>query len=241
MPNNARNYREQIYKNRAHPHAQRPAHPPKAHEGDSLWIAQMSFIPFLFLEYMAEKRFEMLPSGIVFPVGYLIFWAFYYTYCSPGYLEGKLQGPKKWDTVGIPAVLFGVAIWVVKVLVVELTDTLIARGLLGLAKKPAPKRVNMNQKAHSQKQTHTHTTSHSHNAHAPSQGEPALPPDITAALGILGIPHCRDWATIHRRYRELAKLTHPDLNPDTTQTGRKFMIVDAAYRKLHGSRAKYFH
>lgn len=238
MPSNARNYREHLYKNRSHPHV--PASTP-SQDNNSLWIAQVSFVPFLVLEYFAEKRIEALPSGIVFPVAYLIFWAFFYTYVRPGYLETKLSGSKKWDTVGIPSVLFGVAIWVVKVLVVELTDTIISRGLLGLGKKSQPK-PHRTAKAHAQ-QKNQHT-SHAHakqTHHAKTHAsESHLPSDITAALGILGIPNCRDWATIHRRYRELAKLTHPDLNRDTTQIGRRFMIVDAAYRKLLTGREKYF-
>jgi DnaJ-class molecular chaperone len=56
----------------------------------------------------------------------------------------------------------------------------------------------------------------------------------------MGIPEARDWATIQKRYRELAKKYHPDLNPELTQAGNRFMLYDAAYRKLEAAKFRYF-
>jgi len=70
--------------------------------------------------------------------------------------------------------------------------------------------------------------------------ENALPREIENALGLLGLKGCRDWKTIHKRYRELAKKFHPDLNPDLTTAGNRFMIYDGAYRRLTQVKDKYF-
>ena len=67
-----------------------------------------------------------------------------------------------------------------------------------------------------------------------------LPRELTNALGIMGIPEARDWSVIQKRYRELAKKFHPDLNPDLTQAGNRFMLYDAAYRKLEAAKDRYF-
>lgn len=71
---------------------------------------------------------------------------------------------------------------------------------------------------------------------SPSQ----LPRDVENALGLLGLKGCRDWKKIQKRYRELAKKFHPDLNPDLTQTGNRFIIYDGAYRKLAAVKDQYF-
>jgi len=74
----------------------------------------------------------------------------------------------------------------------------------------------------------------------PEKKEPALPPDIQSALKILGLQNCRDWAVIHKRYRELAKQVHPDLNPELTAAENKFILYDSAYRKLSAVKNLYF-
>ena len=56
----------------------------------------------------------------------------------------------------------------------------------------------------------------------------------------MGIPHERDWGLIQKRYRDLAKKYHPDLNPELTQAGNRFILVDAAYRKLETSKYRFF-
>ncbi len=72
------------------------------------------------------------------------------------------------------------------------------------------------------------------------QTQNQLPRDLENALGLLGLKGCRDWKKIQKRYRELAKKFHPDLNPDLTQTGNRFIIYDGAYRKLSSVKDKYF-
>lgn len=68
----------------------------------------------------------------------------------------------------------------------------------------------------------------------------ALPREVENALSLLGLKGCRDWGVIHKRYRELAKKFHPDLNPDITTAGNRFIIYDGAYRRLNAVKEKYF-
>lgn len=70
--------------------------------------------------------------------------------------------------------------------------------------------------------------------------ETPLPKEIESALLTLGLKNCRDWGTIHKRYRELAKQVHPDLNPDLTAAENRFIVYDHAYRKLVAVKKRYF-
>jgi len=70
--------------------------------------------------------------------------------------------------------------------------------------------------------------------------ETPLPKEIESALSTLGLKNCRDWGTIHKRYRELAKQVHPDLNPDLTAAENRFIVYDHAYRKLVAVKKRYF-
>ena len=67
----------------------------------------------------------------------------------------------------------------------------------------------------------------------------ALPKEIPKLSGILGLREGVDWDTIHRRYRQLAKQFHPDLHPEVTGRGKRFMMYDAAYRKLVTVKTRY--
>lgn len=228
MPFNAREYREYLYQNQSHPQA-----PVQKEEGGFSGL-YLTLFPFLVAEYFAELHYDFLPSGIVFPLGYVLFWAFYYTYYQPGFLEGKLSEKKKWDLLSVPTVLLGAVIWFVKVCVIELFEKVVIGGILGVnAKRQAPKQPPQRPRSF---RAHSNP-----NFQRPSQSQSTgLPREIENALAILGLTGCRDWPTIHKRYRELAKKFHPDLNPEITQVGNRFMIYDAAYRKLEAAKAKYF-
>lgn len=221
MPMTAKEYREHLYARRTHPHAHVT---PDSHK-DSFASLYLMLVPFLVAEYWTELRFETLPSGIVFPTAYVLFWAFYYTYYRPGVLESQLSGPTKWDLHSIPTVFMGTVIWFVKVMVVELTDVILSSLLRG-KKKTKARPVAANHAARPEPR--------------PASGPAPLPKEIENALAILGIRGCRDWRTIQKRYRELAKLYHPDLNPDITTAGNRFMIYDGAYRKLTVVKDQYF-
>src|SRR5450631_1123192 len=116
MSANARNYRERLYRSRAHPGVEDRSD--FVDKRDSFLTVYASAIPFLALEYIAERNYEFLPSGLVCPVGYLMFWAFYYTYYRPGFLEDRLTSaaPRTLlNPTAILGVILGVAIWFVKV------------------------------------------------------------------------------------------------------------------------------
>ena len=224
---NVYQYREHLYRQRAH-----PIHPPSdfIDNRDSFTTVYLSAIPFLVAEYFTEVTYEFIPSGLVFPVGYLLFWAFFYTYYRPGFLEERLSQPKKYELVGIPSVLLGVVIWFIKVTVIELMSFILHQ-LLGL-----PNRPHRQKTAPRGPQPVVISPALNEHPHHPT----SLPPDILRALRVLGLPDNTDWNTIHRRYRDLAKQFHPDLNPDITAIGRRFMTYDEAYQKLSGVKGKYF-
>jgi len=217
MAIDSKKYREYLHQTRSHPESAVPAE-----AGQSFKGIYTSFIPFLALEWFLEVRFEALPQGIGFPFGFLLFWAFYYTYLKPGQLETRLKSPQRWETGNIPSVVLGAAIWFVKIVVVELSEVLLLRWFLGTDSKPKDQRPH-------QSTAPVVPVSHS-----------ALPRDIENALCLLGLKDCRDWAVIHKRYRELAKKFHPDLNPELTAAGNRFMIYDGAYRRLSAVKEKYF-
>jgi hypothetical protein len=85
----------------------------------------------------------------------------------------------------------------------------------------------------------------------PAQSKPAplplpaprrlLPRPILNALQTLGLSDTTThWVQIQKAYRVLAKQCHPDLNPDVTIVGTKFIEIDRAYRLLHAARNRYF-
>lgn len=216
MPMNAREYREHLYRQRSHPESY--AKPSR----DSFSLLYLSIVPFLVLEYYCELRFETIPSGLLFPTGFILFWAFYYTYQKPGVLESKLVSESKWDLFSVPTVLLGTVIWFVKVVVVELIELLLWGKVLGKKVKSNPRPVARP------------------SVENPTSQTPELPRDISNALAVLGLRDCREWTVIHKRYRELAKKYHPDLNSDITSAGNRFMIYDGAYRKLASVKNRYF-
>ncbi len=239
MSANPRRYREDLYRLRAHPEAAR-GEADFIDNRDSFLRVYLSLFPFLTAEYYVERSLDSMPAGLVFPLGFFLFWGFYYTYYKPGFLEDKLSSPGENIIFSIPTLLFGVLIWFVKVTVVELSHLLLLRWVVKKKRAPARRRTAA--------------------ASAPSPFRPAsvaprslpqgelkrsvppikLPPEVIIALGTLGLPRGADWHTIHQRYRELAKRFHPDLNPDLTDVGSRFMKVDAAYHKLFAVKHRYF-
>lgn len=248
---NAREYREHLYRSRSHPELLGSDFYDRR---DSFSTLYLSIIPFLALEYYCEISFELLPSGLVFPTGYLLFWAFYYTYYKPGFLEDRLTSPQKWDLTGIPTVLVGVLIWFVKVTVVELSHFFVktlfgVRGSTGGERRQRPRQGHHfhQSSARAQAQQRAYEQARASQRPRPKTPPPfpskqasSLPRDISHALSVLGLQEGVDWNDIHKRYRELAKQYHPDLNHDITDVGRRFMMYDAAYRKLLAVKAQYF-
>lgn len=242
---NARDYRKHLYSHRSH-----PAQTKAVEEASEKSAIFLSFIAFVACEYIIQLKTERIPSGLLFPFGFLFFWAFYYTYYQPGSLEKTLSSEKKWDLSGIPLTIMSSCIWFVKIVCVELVDNMISSLINERSKAPPRRGVNRNTPPFETKsQTQGRTQSFQRpvnqqrqetlgNHNSPPNG--ALPREITNALGILGIPEARDWSAIQKRYRELAKKYHPDLNPELTQAGNRFMLYDAAYRKLEMAKERYF-
>lgn len=221
----ARQYRDTVYRLRSHPPTS-PGGPLSIDNRDSLKGVYGSLVPFITLELATEATLSVIPAGLVFPMGFLLFWAFYYTYYRPGTLEARLSGKDGWSILLLPSLLLSAIIWFIKVTVVEIGD------FLFFQHRKTPEPVVARRQACP---AHPKISSAS-----PRPSEPPLPTDVRYALQVLGIPESRDWNEIHRRYRELAKMVHPDLNPDLTQAGQRFMAYDIAFKKLSTYRQRYF-
>jgi len=216
-------------------------------ERDSLLGVVISLIGFAAAEYFVEVNIDSLPGGLVFPLGFILFWAFYYTYYRPNNLENRLRPLSEMSFPNLFEVVFGVIVWFMKVTVVGAFDLLFVRWW----KKPvAPKAKRAQPKTHSTGEKKEHTGSYSYRPRpegfAGSAGGgaqatgPSIPSDLATALHILGIEEkAPTWDVIHKRYRELAKKLHPDLNKDITQ-GHRFIRLDQAYRKLSAGKGTLF-
>lgn len=301
MSVNAKVYREQLYRLRAH-----PMHGAGSHHTidrrDSFVTVYLSLIPFAFFEFTNHSETSFIPSGLIFPTSYLLFWAVYYSYYRPGYLEERLTAPKKWDMMAVPTILIGVTIWFVKVTVIEL-----GHFLLSSLFDTRPKARPMPQRARAHSFPHRNSSQNSSRrmpepqaawraplpretegtifyqarpreakAESTAKAEPTriyraaaggarvqaaeaveeitrsfpqppplrpavLPKEIQDSLAILGLREGVSWDDVHRRYRQLAKQFHPDLHPEVTGAGRRFMMYDSAYRRLVAAKARYFH
>src|SRR5688572_19010421 len=78
-------------------------------ERNSLGHIYLSLVPFVGLEYLSERT-GWAPPSLVFPIGFLLFWAFYYTYYKPSFLE-ELSATGTGGLFALPLVLLGVSIW----------------------------------------------------------------------------------------------------------------------------------
>jgi hypothetical protein len=230
MRTSAKDYRNNAYRLRAHP---RDDEFDFFDRRDSFATVYLSVIPFAAAEYFTEVSFDLLPGGLVFPVGFLLFWAFYYTYYKPGFLENRLVSPQKMNVAAIPTLVLGILIWFVKVTLVEVSHLLLFQWIT--KPKPTPKRAA----ARPAQAGRTSTGSGPHTV-PPTKPPSLLTPDLVLALQVLGLkPGCH-WRNIHKQYRALAKQFHPDLNPEITDFGHRFMKVDDAYHRLEKVRSKHF-
>lgn len=257
MGASVRKYRDEVYKLRSHPEAKPYYFGPD--ERDSFFRVYLSILPFLMLEYIVEARFDSPIAGIMFPTGFLLFWAFYYTYYRPGLLEAKLSTAADGALSDFPKIIFGTAIWFVKATVFGVikfaTDFFWEQTPRKATLKQVPpvrmaytraQRPQADRTAHEPLHEKTQTNFRPRPAATPpplkkEQAPPPLPSELISALKVLGLADCRDWRIIHHRYRELAKKYHPDHNPsEITAAGKQFQVCDAAYRKLLQSKARYF-
>src|SRR3989338_1564084 len=116
----ARDYRKEAYRLRSHPPTDRT--PTLVDARNSFSMVYTSLLLFVGLELMTEAVATAIPGGLVFPMGFLLFWAFYYTYYRPGLLEANLTTRQGWRVWNIPSLLLGALIWVIKTVVVELGE-----------------------------------------------------------------------------------------------------------------------
>jgi hypothetical protein len=224
------------YRDRFH----RPTDPAQGLEGfvdqrDSLVRIYVSLVPFLVAEYYSELHYDFLPPALIFPIGFLLFWAFYYTYYKPGFLE-ELGRQGQWNLSAIPLVVLGVSIWFVRITVVELLHFVALRWIV----KPAPRARPAAEAGAAPEPPPAREQTASFRRPEPPRGETEIPAELVRSLQTLGLKGSPSWDEIHHRYRELAKLFHPDLNPDVTDFGRRFIAIDQAYRRLGRAKGKYF-
>jgi hypothetical protein len=219
--------KQDVYAYRAQLHRER-AHRGEDDGGDSIDYRDsftrvyLSSTVFLAAEYVTEASITIIPSGLIFPLGFLIFWAVYYTYYKPTVLEAKLFFPERWNWKAIPTVLLGVAIWFVKVTLSDLGRG--AKYFFGrrapAARPPLPAARPV--------------------ALRVVVVETPMPREVLLALQDLGLQSKVPWEQIQHRYRALAKRYHPDLNPEITRSGTRFMRLDSAYRRLAHVKHLYF-
>jgi hypothetical protein len=217
MASGLKSYRDRLYRERAHSEPE----PGTVDYRDSFTRVYFSLGLFIAAEYVVETSIAVVPSGLVFPMGFLLFWAFYYTYYEPSFLEERLSFPSHANWRAVPGLLLGVLIWFMKVTLAEVRRLL---RFLFIREKKRDSRVTQL---------------------APLQSRPVarpvrLPDDVVSALDALGLEPSARWEEIQHRYRILAKQYHPDLNPEITQAGRRFMRLDTAYRRLAVVRYRYF-
>lgn len=222
MALSAKKYREHLYEYKAHPSDHSWTHDEIESDKDtrSIWVTLGSLFCFLCGEYLLQLAFKHYSSGLLFPMGFFLFWAFYYSYVRPiqaGTSEREPLRSSVFDEMLNPITMLLKQIF-----------RLFGRG--ATQKKSGQRRTAYVHQETTRPQQIFSSTNH-----------PALPKDILHALQILGLnEQCREWDLIHHRYRELAKKYHPDLNPLEVSTGKKFILFDEAYRKLASVKTRFF-
>lgn len=249
----SREYREHLYRVRQHPETRDDD--ATRDDRDNFKKVYLSTVPFLALEWSLRKSWPLYPHGIVLPVGFLLFWAFYYTYYKPGMLEDRLAERSQWTPGRILVVLAGVTIWFVKATVVEFGQLLMVLPRAAANRRNGTPKARRHEPPPLPNEPQTQTGSGATPTPSPEMHHltrvfvldrdrrpvaVALPRDVLYALTVLGLDVRSSWDDIHKRYRELAKKYHPDLAKDQTLGGRRFMQVDAAYRRLMEVREKFF-
>ncbi len=158
------------------------------------------------------------PTGLFFPLGYLLFWTFYYVYYRPFVFFDPRQ-----EWAGTAKASWGLLIW--------LGLQLAGESLLQLGQRGARLclRIPLNAKNRFLSRL---------------SGSTNLNPttEVTNALTQLGLKaDCRSWSEVHARYRLLAKKFHPDVRRHERSTGAgMFYLIDSAYRNLLQLRKSYF-
>ncbi len=209
-------------------------------ERDSLFGVVVSLVAFAAAEFFVELNIDSLPGGLVFPFGFILFWAFYYTYYRPNNLENHLRPLSEMSFPNVFGVVFGVTVWFVKVTVVGIFDVIFVRWWQTEATPKAKPQAGPRAQPHQERKESTGSYSYRPRPEAPPAGKTGLPSDLATALHILGIEDREPtWDIIHKRYRELAKKFHPDLNREITQ-GHRFIRIDQAYRKLSAGKGSFF-
>lgn len=213
-----------------------------------VWI---SMPPFLMLEYFIELSVPSIPPALVFPVGFLLFWAFYFTYYKPNVLEDRLTDPVRRNISFPPSLILGFAIWFVRASLLEVRYLVwesfrknarieqqpVSDQFRKIMQGPESFREPLRREG-----THAYANPDSNAAKAAKSApqpepqpvaRPRYPQDVQRALMVLGFEKgaAVNWTEVHKRYRFLAKKLHPDLN-DTGTQGRRFIEVDQAYRAL---------
>ena len=184
------------------------------HSQESLNPIYASMVPFAVAEYLIERLWSWSPTGILFPIGFLLFWTFYYIYFRSVMLSQRLQGARGPALSTFFVIVAGVIVWFFRATFGEIFN-------LFRSHPPTQK-----QQALPPETVH----------HRKVDTTPQLPFDALQALRILGLRESCDWNDIHKRYRDLAKRFHPDLHPDQTSPGLRFRQIDSAYRRLENYR-----
>lgn len=197
----------------------RPASIPSYYDArNSSGMIWSTLFPFIILEFIIEKYTVKVPSGLAFPTSYVLFWAFFFTFYRPHFLDNNLD-TLTWGKLWLMAKKFF--------------------SLKNLKRKPAltfakpvqfakPLQIS---KPVKERQPQTQTTTKLKLIQP--EVKQAYSPELCHALSVLGLGAAKplDWDIVHRRYRLLARKLHPDLNPMGTQ-GRRFIQVDQAYKYL---------
>lgn len=182
----------------------------------------LSLPPFLMLEYFVELSFPTIPSALVFPVGFLLYWAFYFIFYKPNVLEDRLSDPFREQFHFAPSLILGFILWFLQASLLEI------RYLLWEAYRK-PRELEAREVSEKFKKLVDGSAAAPRPAPSPSR----YPDEVLRALAALGLGGTGElkWEQVHKRYRTLAKKLHPDLN-DTGTQGRRFIEVDQAFRSL---------